>query len=314
MAIDVDFLIEDLIESAKDRSFAPISQSTFQDADILRIANEEILRVMSAINKVREDFFYARQTTAMVAGKDHYLIPKGAAGNALKALFWVDSASNKRLLQRRDIDRIGAYSSAKGDSDAFYFEGDEVVLTSSPSGGDSLLFIFSRRPNRLVLTSDCAKITSVASAAGTTTFTVNTDLSTALPAGSKVDFLRATSPYTLWSESISITAITATTIAVLSSDVYDVDGVTVEPAATDYICPTGYANIPMLPIEFHPVLAQRITCRMLSSLGDLNKLQAGKADLMEIERDALSLIKNRAESSPERPSKKSGLLRAFRGG
>lgn len=312
MSIDVDFLVEDLIESAKDRSFVPISQSTFEDSDILRIANEEILRVAAKIIRQREDFFYARTTQSMTAGKDHYLIPKAASGNALKALFWVDSGGNKRLLTRRDIDRIGEYSTNRGDSESFYFEGDEVVLMHPPSGGDSLLFVYSRRPNRLALTESCAKITGVSSAGGTSTFTVDTDLTASLSTGSSVDFIRATSPFTIWSEEVAITAITATTIAVATTDVLDVDGATVEPAATDYICPTGYTNIPMLPIEFHPVLAQRMACRMLASIGDLQNLAAAKADLREIEDDALAIIKNRAESAPERPSKKRGLIRHFR--
>jgi hypothetical protein len=313
VSVDVDFLVEDLIESVKDRSFAPISQSTFEDADILRILNEEQLRVMAKIIKVREDFFYARQTTALTAGKDHYLIPKSASGNALKALFWVDSGGNKRMLTRRDIDRIGEYSTSRGESSSFYFEGDEVVLMNPPGSGDSLLFVFSRRPNRLVATSGCAKITAVSDAAGNCTFTVNTDLTASLTAGtSKVDFVRATSPFTIWSESVTVTSITATTIGVASTDIYDVDGSTVEPAATDYICPTGYTNIPMFPIEFHGVLAQRGACRILGSMGDLNKWNAAIAELKMLEQDALDVIKNRAESSPERPSKKSGLLKTFR--
>lgn len=312
MAIDVDFLVEDLIESVKSRSFAPVSQSTFQDADILRISNEEILRVVASIIRQREDFFYARQTTTLVANKDHYLIPKTASGNALKALFRVDSGGQKTLLTRRDIERLGDYSGTQGDSFSFYFEGDEIVLVNPPAAGSSLLFVFSRRPNRLVLTENCAKISSVSSVGGTTTFTVDTDLTASLSVGSAVDFLRATSPFALWSENVSITAITATTIAVLSADVYDVDGSTVEPAATDYICPTGYANIPMLPIEFHAVLAQRVTCRMLGSMGQMDKLQMAKAELAEIENSALAIVKNRSESAPERPVAKRGLLRNFR--
>lgn len=312
MAVDVDFLVEDLLESAKDRSFAPISQTTFQDADLIRIANEELLRVMSSIIKVREDFFYARETVALTAGKDHYLVPKQAAGNALKALFWVDSASNKRLLTRRDIDRIGEYTTTRGDSSSFYFEGDEVVLMNPPSAGDSLLFVFSRRPNRLIATTDCAKITDVNSAGGTTTFTVDTDLSASLAAADEIDLLRANSPFTLWSDEVAISSITASTVAVPSVDVYDVDGITVEPQIDDYICPTGYANIPMIPIEFHAVLAQRVACRLMSAMGMLQKWQAAMTELRAIESDALDLIKNRAESAPIRPSKKNGLLKHFR--
>jgi hypothetical protein len=309
----VAFLVEDLIESAKDRSFAPISQSTFQDADVLRILNEELsLGMVSKIQKQREDFFIARQTTALIANKDHYLLPKRAVGNALKALFITDTSGNKRLLTRREIDRIAEYSTSAGESSEFYFEGDQVVLMHPPaSGGASLLFVFSRRPNKLVLTTSCAKITAVSSSLGVTTLTVDTDLTASLSVGSAVDFLRQDSPFTLWADTVSITAITASTIAVATTDVSDVDS-SVEPSVGDYICPSGYSNIPMIPEEFHPVLAEMGACRMLRALGDLNKFQAASAVLKQMMDEALDLIKNRAESSPQRPSKKHGLIRNFR--
>lgn len=308
------FLVEDLIESVKDRSFAPISQSTFQDADILRILNEELsLGLVSKIQKQREDFFITRSSTALVGGKDHYLIPKRAVGNALKALFINDTGGNLRLLTRREIDRIAEYTTTPGESSEFYFEGDQIVLVHPPATGgtSSLLFVYSRRPNKLVLTDTCAQIVSVASLSGTTTFTVDTDLTATLSIGDTVDFLRQDSPFALWAEEVAITAITASTIAVLTTGVDDVDG-SVEPGADDYICPAGFSNIPMIPEEFHPVLAEMGACRMLRSMGDLNKFQTSAAILNQMMSEALDLIKNRAESSPQRPSKKRGVIRNFR--
>ncbi len=309
----MSFLVEDLIESVKDRSFAPISQTTFEDADILRILNEEFsLGLVSKIQRQREDFFVTRSTTALVGGKDHYYLPKRAVGNALKALFITDTAGQNRLLTRREIDRIAEYSTTPGESSEFYFEGDQIVLMHPPAtGGSSLLFVFSRRPNKLVLTTSCAQIQSVVSSLGTTTFTVDTDLTASLSVGDTVDFLRKDSPFSLWADEVAITAITATTIAVATADVSDVDS-SIEPGADDYICPSGFSNIPMIPEEFHPVLAEMGACRMLRSLGDLNKFQASAAILKEMMSEALDLIKNRAESSPQRPSRKHGLIRNFR--
>lgn len=313
MSLDLDFLTEDLVESAKDRSFVPTSQTTFNDEHILRIANEEQLRVMAKIIKKREDFFYSNATTPLIAGKDHYLIPKGAAGNALVALFVVENSGDKRLLTRRDVSRIGEYSNAPGDSSSFYFQGDEIVLMRPPSDNTaSLRFVYSRRPARLVLTPSCAKISSVSDDGTNVTFNVDTDLSASLNIGSKIDIIRSTSPFQLWAEEVVITAITASKIEVAMADVVDVAG-NIEPGALDYICPSGYANIPMLPIEFHPILAERVACRMLRSLGDLAKWQAARTELKDMEDEALGLIKNRAEASPERPSRKNGLLRTFRG-
>ncbi len=310
----MSYLVEDLIESVKDRSFAPISQTTFQDADILRILNEELsLALVSAILTKREDFFLARKTIQLVGGKDHYPVPKRAIGNSIKALFSVDSAGSRRALKRRDIDRIDEYSNSGGPSAEFYFESDELVLMQAPSdGADTLLCVYPRRPSQLVLTTSCAKITGISSDATHSTFTVDTDLTGTLSVGSYVDFLSSKSPYQLWSEEVAITAITATTIEVLKSAVVDVDG-SVEPVANDYICPYGQANIAQVPIEFQPVLAQKGANRMLTALGDQAKLQAGMAIEKMMLGQALDLIQNRAESSPLRPSRKRGLIRTFRG-
>lgn len=309
----MSYLVEDLIESVKDRSFAPISQTTFQDADILRILNEELsLSIVSSILKTREDFFLARKTISLVASKDHYPVPKRAVGNSIKALFAVSSGGDKRALKRRDIDRIDEYSGNGGSTGEFYFESDELVLMQPPSdSSDSLLCIYPRRPSELVLTTSCAKITSISSTSTHTTFTVDTDLTADLSVGEYVDFLSHKAPFQCWSEEVAITAITTTTIEVLKANIVDVDG-SVEPVANDYICPYGQANIPQIPIEFHPVLAQKGANRMLAALGDQAKLQAGVAIERMMMEQAIDLIQNRAESSPIRPSRKRGLLRTFR--
>jgi hypothetical protein len=309
----VSFLIEDLIESVKSRSFVPISQTTFQDADIITILNEELrLKLVADLLSAREDFFLWRKTTPLVANKQLYTMPNAAIGNAIKALFFVDSNGNQRPLTRKDIDELGDWSNQTGDAQHFYFEGDQVGLFPYPSDAtSSLLFVYPRKPNELTDTASCAKITAVSSLAGTTTFTVDTDLTASLSVGDTVDFLRGSSPYLLWADAVSITAITTTTIAVATTSVDDVDG-SVEPASGDYICPAGYANIPMIPEEFQMVLAQMGAVRLLASLGAIEKWQTAKAELQELRKEALKLVKNRAESAPDKITRKNPLLSAFR--
>jgi hypothetical protein len=171
------------------------------------------------------------------------------------------------------------------------------------------VFSYFRKPNQLIATASCAKITSISSVGGTTTFTVNTDLTADLSVGSNIDILSASSPYLLWSADIDITAITASTIAVATSDVSNAAS-TVEPQVGDYICPTGYSNIAQIPDELVPVLAQMGAVRMIAGLGDLNKWQAAKAELKEMREEAIKLIKTRAEGSPKRVGS-NGMVRAF---
>jgi hypothetical protein len=308
----MSFFVEDLNQSAKLRSLAPISQSTFQPSDLVAIANDELrLKLVADIMSVREDFFLTSKTVAIVGGIDHYALPKRAIGNTLKALFYVGSGGEKYELERAEIDRVAEYATLNGMPEKFYFEGDEVVIMPMPSASvGSLQFCYFAKPSQLIETESCAKITAISSAGGTTTFTVDTDLTADLAIGDKVDLLSVVSPFLLWAEEVALAAISSTQMQCATADISDAAGV-VEPQVNDYICPTGFANIPMIPVEFHGVLAQMQAVRMLAGLGDLNKWNAAKSELKEMRTEAIRLIKNRVEASPR--VLRGGLVRTFRG-
>lgn len=309
------FLIEDLYESAKLRTLGPISQNTFTESDLVTIAKDELLsKVVPQIFAAREDFFLARKTVALRNGVSAYGIPQRAIGNTLTALFYVDQNGNKRPLDRLDVTDLYKFAGVTGEPLKFYFSGDEVVLLpSTPATAvGSLEMHFYARPSSPILTSSCAKITDINSASGFTTFTVNTDLSSVLASGSQVDFLSAKSPFLLWAEEIAITNITSTTIEVAQSSVID-ESSTVQPVVGDYICPTGFSNIPMIPIEFHPALSGYMSARILSGLGDVQKLEVVFAETEKMMFDALKLIRNRIEGAPEKIRIKNPLLDLYRG-
>ena len=306
------YLTEDLINSVKIRTFAPISQNTLTDADLLTIANEELsLRLVSDILGVREDFFLTNETVAIVANEDHYAIPTRAIGSALKAVFYVDAGGNKTIIPRIEVDRSQTTSDSSGEPQKYYLEGDEIVLLPTPSlSSGSLLFSYFQRPNELVETASCAKITGSSELSGTVTFTVDTDLTTTLLVGDTVDFLNGSPPFLLWAKDVAVTAVTATTIDVALADVDDVQGA-VLPLTGDYICLSGTANIPMVPVEFHAVLAQMTACRVLLALGHAEKMQMAKAELEQMRREALKLVKNRVELSALKVTGRSGLVKIF---
>lgn len=294
------YLTEDLLEDIKSRSNAPISQTTFVDADLIDIATRQLRsHVVPHIMKVREDFFQRSKSYSLTTNLDRYGVPKLAIGNAVKGLYLVDSAGAKSPLQRTDSSKAYAYDSQSGDPEAYYFEGDEIVLLPAPPDSNHTLFCeYYAKPNKLIATSSCTKITAISDSAGTTTLTVDTDLSTALSIGSKIDFLSSNSPFLLWSSDVLITAITPTTIEVASNDIYNAIG-SMEPQVDDYICPAGYANIPMIPEEWHDVLAQSVAVRLIRSIGHNERFQAEYAILKEMINDATELIQMRSESQPK---------------
>lgn len=308
-------LTEELISSIKLRSFVPISQKTFEESDLIQVINEEMsIKVVPAIMSVREDYYLTHEYTALTADLERYSTPKRAVGNALKSLWYADSARKRQY----ELDRclVSGMSVNSGSSQAprkFLLEGDEIVVQPKPASGANgyLEQWYFRRPNKMIATASCAKITDVNSAGGTTTFTVDTDLTGSLSVGSKLDILCGDSPFLLWAQEVAITAITTTTIAVATSAVIN-DVSAVEPQINDYLCPTGYTNIPMMPEEWHPVLAQVSAIRILKSIGD-----NGKADRLALElRDEIlpncyKMIQNRVETSAAPVVPKYGILDAM---
>lgn len=310
----MSYFVEDLLESIKLRSMAPIAQSTFDDDKLLSLANEENqLKLSSDLLKVKEDFFLTEETTALIAGVRNYGIPSRAIGNAIKSLSYQVSGTTKWTpLARVDSERAQDYTEQGSTPEKFYILGDEVILLPTPeSASGTLRFEFPATPNALALTTTCAKITSSSSASSTASFVVNTDLTASLSVGDYVDFLCVQSPFKLWAYRVAITQITSTQIDVDLSDVVDAAN-TILPQANDYICPSGTANIPQIPIAFHPILAQMVVVRLMESLGDLNKLGAAKQTLAEMRADAGFLIKNRVTNSPEKVRGRNSLRRYFK--
>jgi hypothetical protein len=291
------FFTEDLVTSIKLRSFAPVSDKTFVDPDdFIRLANEVMMAsLVPDILGVREDFFLRSRSVTIQSGLNHYPVSERAIGNSLKDVWYYPSSGNPRALPRLDIRDETFFGQGASDPIGYYFKGDEIVLVPTPvSSGSSLKVWYFSRPSQLVPTTSCSKILSVVSGGGTTTFTVDTDLSATVSVGSTLDLLNAQSPFILWVEDAVVTAITNSTIAFTTTSVSDEAG-NVGPQAGDYICPSQKANIPMVPQEFHPTLSQMVVVRLMESLGDLQKYQASQATLAEMRRQAIHLISNRSE-------------------
>lgn len=292
----MSYLVEDLVESIKTRSLAPISQTTFDDDKLILMANEELqLKLVSDLVVVREDFFLAEESVSLIQDVANYGLPSRAIGNAIKQVFFVPAGLTTRIpLERVDSDRAQAYDTSSAQPEKFYLLGDEIVLLPTPSqSSGTVLFVYPASPNALTATENCTKITAVAS----NVFTVDTDLTASLIVGSYVDFVSAKSPFKLWTYRTAITAISSTSITVTLADVINAAS-TVEPQVGDYICASGNANIPQIPIAYHSVLAQMVVVRLMESLGDINKLNASIATLTAMRSEASKLVRNRVENSP----------------
>ena len=293
--------VDDIISSVKRRSMVPTSQQTFSNADFVALMNEEMgISLVPELMSVREDMFLTPKTVSLQADKPTYNIPERAIGSAVKDIFYKDASGGRNSLPRLNSDQAVSVFSDSGTPGGLYLEGDKIHLVPTPASSvGSLEIWYYRRPNELVLTSTSAtKITSISTVNGTTTYTVDTDLTGSLSSGDDVDFISAKSPLQLHAMDVALTAITASTVAVATDDIDD-EASNELPIVGDYICAAKKSNIPMIPQEFHPVLAQMVACRCMESLGDLEKLQAANAKLRDMMMAAKKLISNRIEASVE---------------
>lgn len=303
-------LTEDLTDSIKRRTLAPISQQTFQDSDLIELANEEMeIDLIPEIISVRNDFFKVSTTINLTVGLARYRIPQRAAYGSLVDVFFIYTNGKRFTIPVMPLDKLPTLdmSVTRNIPLGFSLESDELVIWPAPNVTGQIEIWFYSRRNQLVPTADCAKITSISTVSGTTTFTVNTDLSAALSVGSKIDIISTKSPFQNWAESVAITAITTTTIAMLSTDIDDAVG-TVLPTVGDYICAEMTSCIPQVPQEFHAVLAQMVAARLMEGLGDLQKLEAVNGKLAAMKKQALGMIQQRIENKPDPIVIRNGLM------
>lgn len=296
----MSYFTEDLLESIKFRSMAPIGQSTFDDSALLSLAYEELeLKLASDLITAREDFFLTSERTSIFTGVSRYSVPSRAIGNAIKALFYIDQSSRAFTLKKIDVSEAYKFSNITGTPIYFAMEGDEVTIYPTPNQSvGQIEFRFAAKPNKLVLSTDCTKITSI-STSSVASFFVNTDLTASISVGSYVDFISTNSPFKIKSYKCAVLQITSSQIDVSLTSVQDGAGAVI-PAVGDYVCLSGTSNIPQIPTAFHSVLAQMTAVRLLESLGDINKLQAARGTLEQMRREALALVRNRVEASPDK--------------
>lgn len=314
------YIVEDFLEGVRLSGFMPDSDSTFTDAKLITYTSDELFNtIVPHIMTARQDYFLTSKVIPLVANQRFYTLPSRAVGGAFKDIMVIPDSS--RPLDRYPLPKIDPHNLNQWSNDSsnsiprsFYISGDEIVLSPTPNAAVASIEVFYyRRPSQLISTSSCAKITGVSSAGGLTTFTVDTDLTSSLSVGSKIDLVSSTAPFLSWADSVSITAITTTTIEVSTSNIDDENG-NVEPQVNDYICPDGFSNYPQLPIEYHTILQTLVASECMRAMGAAQNYamlkQKGDAQLNAV----MKLIANRVEDEVDVVCDRNSILNNIGGG
>jgi hypothetical protein len=259
------------------------SSATFSDAELLRIADEEMQSaIVPLIIKAREDFFvtssdFTIDATVRASG---IAIPRRAIGGKVRDIKRIIAGvTHPQPLPRLDFDmpRDGLVG--------YYVEGQRIKLVGSFDG--TLRVSILRRPGQLVPRASTGAIATINAARTIVTFTDGF-----IPSGTRFDVVQAWAGYDTHVEAgVAAWGAPSLTFTIPL------------PAAVrigDYVCPTEESPVPQIPPEMHPLLSKRVVARVLEALGDREGMAAAQAKVSELQRDALALVSPRVESAPKK--------------
>lgn len=81
------------------------------------------------------------------------------------------------------------------------------------------------------------------------------------------------------------------------------------PLVGDYVTKATETIVPNMPLELHPIIAQRVAVAYLEASGDEPGKQSAERKLKSMEESAMSIITNRVEGAPKKIRQRFGTLK-----
>lgn len=288
---------EALINSVRRRAMIPDDSSTFTDADIIEILNEEIdVGLLSTLLSLNEEHLVTYEDIATDADTSRYKIPYRSIGNKLRDVAYVDSSSAIYELSRISLEELSDYNYYRTtyNSDVFYIESNDVVLVDANLRNyTSIRMYYYLRPNVLVKSSRIGAITGINTTTGVVTLSSFPSNFAGLPL---MDFIGSKTPNKIFSFDKQPTAVNQNTKTIT----FAVDDLPSELSVGDYLCQAEETPVPNFPTEMHPLLAQRAAVYLLESLGDTEGLANANKKLNQMQTSLMSLIDDRVEGAPQK--------------
>ncbi len=256
-----DFTTTALLASVKRRGLIPTSEQTFTTTDYLAFATEELQTyVMNLLLSANEEYGVANTDVSVTAGTATYAVPVRAANESLRNVLLSDNNSSYYPLTRIAPQDGSSSYSVSGSIQAYYFLDDSLVLVPSPTASGTVRLQYFRRPSALVATSAVATVSSVDT--GRTVVTTVATIPSTITNTVTVDVVSHSPGFRILSMDATLTGTVSGTTITFSS------ALPATVVAGDYVCLAGESCVPQVPVEAHPLLAQRVVVKVLEALGD----------------------------------------------
>lgn len=259
------FDADDVFAYMQRRGFVPTSSagsaSGFTQAEfLLEVAGEIESNLLPMLVRANTKHLLQTQDQSIVSGTSTYRLPERCANNGVYSVWMVASGSTGYdpldEIDPGDVPKLGI--ALTGKPIYYAFEGANLVLYPTPdAAGQTLRIKYQIRPNRLVLVTNCGRIT-VAAAAGATSLTVGSSApsSTSGP----FDIVRGTGSFD--HIAVSATGTRSSTVVTIPA------GIPAAVAVGDYVCNAMEAPFPQLPHGLHLPAAMRGVAAICAAKGN----------------------------------------------
>lgn len=265
-----------------------VSAPGFQDADLLRRANKQLLAVLTPqLISAKSEYLTQDKDYTLVAGTAGYAMPTRAVMGKVRevALIASDGKTLANLQEKRLEDLNGLDPTIRGTPTHYYFKRNTLLLYPTPDAALTMRVTLFRRPNRLVAaTTGTSGNIGIVLSATATVVTFTTSRPSAFTTSTPLDFIQASPPFDALADDKTPTAVGGSTVTFAAGVIPS--GL----AAGDFVCLAEESPILQLPAEMFYLLAQRVA----SSLAP-----GGEEERETMTDELLSTVEQRNDGEPE---------------
>lgn len=295
--MSIDYSVNALLTSVKQRSMNADNQNLLSDADIVRIASEELQgTILPYILSVKQEYYVTNQDQTYVSGTTRYNIPQRATGTKLRDVMLVDNMGNEVLLNfvnEEDMKSSWAYAPYQFGFVTTDYSINLVLGNNLGSGTYSFVRMkYFRRPNTLCTTGvsgNAGQVVSFNTAAKTITLD---SAPTTWTTSTTFDIVNSLPPFQARVDDATISMIAGFVLTF-------VNDLPSGLAVGDWVSEANFSPIPQIPVECHRVLEVLTAARILQYTGD-PAFSVMQAMAEGMKRDLIQVLSPRVDGSPQK--------------
>jgi hypothetical protein len=264
--MSIDYSVDQLLISVKQRAMTASNQNLFEDSDIVRFASEELQAVvLPFMESVKGEYFVAIEDQTFVQGTTNYTMPQRATGTKLRDVCLLDQQGNEinlPYINPEDLKSSWYAPSLFG----FYPQGDQIVIVlgnlQAVGNYASVRMKYFRRPNVLCTTGSGGNAGQVVSF-DTVAKTITLDFApTTWTSTTEFDIVNSLPPFQSRVDNATLSGAPAGFVLSFT------DALPTGLRVGDWVSEANFSPIPQIPVECHRLLETLTAARMLQYAGD----------------------------------------------